>query len=62
MPGTVCDGDGPARVPESRAEWALPAEPASVGTIRAGVRAFADAHGADEGLVVDLALAVTEGN
>lgn len=44
----------------SLAEWLLPAEAASVGLIRGGVREFARAHGADDALVIDVALAASE--
>src|SRR4051794_21684494 len=62
MPEVVCD-PGPGKescVPESHAEWELPAEPAAVGTIRNGVREFARERGGTDALVIDLALAVTE--
>jgi len=49
-----------ADTPPSRAVWRLPAEPASVAEIRAGVRAFASAHGAQPTVVADMALAVSE--
>ena len=62
MPETVCDGEqaAPARAPYPYAAWELPAEAATVATIRGGVREFARAHGASKALLVDLALAVTE--
>ena len=62
MPETVCDGEqaAPARAPEPHAAWELPAEAATVATIRGGVREFARAHGASKPLLIDLALAVTE--
>jgi anti-sigma regulatory factor (Ser/Thr protein kinase)/PAS domain-containing protein len=44
----------------SRAAWSLPAEPATVATIRVGIRDFAAAHGAPEAVVADIALAVSE--
>src|SRR4051794_15933525 len=62
MPEVVCD-PGPGKescVPESHAEWELPAEPAAVGTIRNGVREFARERGGTDALLIDLALAVTE--
>src|SRR3954467_15924106 len=62
MPEGVCD-PGPGKescVPESHAEWELPAEPATVGTIRTGVREFARERGGTDALLIDLALAVTE--
>ena len=62
MPETVCDGEPTAssRAPVPHASWELPAEPATVGSIRAGVRDFARAHGLGAPQVADLALAVTE--
>jgi serine/threonine-protein kinase RsbW/stage II sporulation protein AB (anti-sigma F factor) len=62
MPKLVCDGErtAPSRAPEPHASWELPAEPATVSTIRSGVRKFARAHGHEESRVADLALAVTE--
>ena len=62
MPETVCDGEptAPSRAPVPHASWELPAEPATVGSIRAGVRDFARAHGLGAPHVADLALAVTE--
>ena len=62
MPEAVCDGDAVSSpsAPEPHAEWELPAEPGTVGTIRSGVREFARAHGATDALLIDLALAVTE--
>ena len=62
MPETVCDGEqaAPARAPVPYAAWELPAEAATVATIRGGVREFARAHGASKPLLIDLALAVTE--
>ncbi|WP_270041400.1 ATP-binding protein [Solirubrobacter ginsenosidimutans] len=62
MPEVVCD-PGPGKescVPESHAEWELPAEPTAVGTIRNGVREFARERGGTDALLIDLALAVTE--
>src|SRR4051794_10294980 len=44
----------------ARAEWELPAEPASVSTARAGVKSFAEEHGVRPEDIVDLTLAVTE--
>jgi anti-sigma regulatory factor (Ser/Thr protein kinase)/PAS domain-containing protein len=58
MPQAVCDGD--AATSATHAEWSLPAEAATVATVRNGVRRFARAHGASEELLIDLALAVTE--
>jgi PAS domain S-box-containing protein len=55
MTEAVCDC-----VPETHAEWELPAEPSTVGTIRGGVREFARRRGGSEALLIDLALAVTE--
>jgi serine/threonine-protein kinase RsbW/stage II sporulation protein AB (anti-sigma F factor) len=43
-----------------RAEWALPAEPGSVGVARAEVRRFAEEQGVAGTVVMDVALAVTE--
>ena len=62
MLGPVCDDDAaaPSRALESHAVWDLPAEPGTVSTIRGGVREFARERGADQALLVDLALAVTE--
>jgi PAS domain S-box-containing protein len=62
MPETVCDGEptAPSRAPVPHASWELPAEPATVGSIRAGVRDFARVHGLGAPQVADLALAVTE--
>src|SRR3954471_24759628 len=62
MSGALCDGDAvnSAGTPEPHAEWELPAAPTSVSAIRAGVREFARVHGASDGLLIDLALAVTE--
>ena len=62
MPETVCDGEPTAssRAPIPHASWELPAEPATVGSIRAGVRDFARVHGLGAPQVADLALAVTE--
>jgi serine/threonine-protein kinase RsbW/stage II sporulation protein AB (anti-sigma F factor) len=62
MAETVCDGerDAPARAPDPHASWELPAEAATVATIRGGVREFARSHGAAKPLLIDLALAVTE--
>jgi anti-sigma regulatory factor (Ser/Thr protein kinase)/PAS domain-containing protein len=44
----------------ARAQWELPAEPASVGIVRGHVRRFAQEHGARGEDVVDVTLAVTE--
>src|SRR3954470_6704686 len=44
----------------ARAEWELPAEPASVTALRGHVRGFAEAHGVRAEEVVDVTLAVTE--
>jgi anti-sigma regulatory factor (Ser/Thr protein kinase) len=44
----------------SRAAWTLPAEPATVATVRVGIRDFAAAHGAPGDVVADIALAVSE--
>jgi PAS domain S-box-containing protein len=55
MPEAVCDC-----VPETHAEWELPAEPGTVGKIRGGVREFARERGGSDALLIDLALAVTE--
>jgi serine/threonine-protein kinase RsbW/stage II sporulation protein AB (anti-sigma F factor) len=44
----------------ARADWELPAEPASVSIARGNVRAFAQAHGVRPEEVIDLTLAVTE--
>src|SRR4051812_42052294 len=50
MPGAVA----------ARADWELPAEPASVSLARGQIRAFAEAHGVRAEEIVDLTLAVTE--
>jgi serine/threonine-protein kinase RsbW/stage II sporulation protein AB (anti-sigma F factor) len=42
------------------ATWTLPADPASVAEIRAGVRGFAEAHGIAAAVLDDMALAVSE--
>src|SRR4051794_30739329 len=55
MAEAVCDC-----VPGTHAEWELPAEPSTVGAIRGGVREFARQRGGSDGLLIDLALAVTE--
>src|SRR4051794_6960523 len=62
MPEAMCDGDAvdSSTAPGSASEWALPAEPGTVGIVRNGVRDFAREHGAPPELLVDLALAVTE--
>lgn len=44
----------------ARADWELPAEPASVTAARANLRSFAEAHGVRAEEVIDLMLAVTE--
>ena len=50
MPGTVA----------ARDEWQLPADPESVSAARTAVREFAETHGVDEIVLMDVALAVTE--
>src|SRR5690349_19338226 len=44
----------------ARAEWELPAEPASVGMARGPVRRFCSEHGVSGDDLVDVTLAVTE--
>ena len=44
----------------ARADWELPAEPASVSLARGNIRTFAESHGVRPEEVVDLTLAVTE--
>src|SRR5690349_6962395 len=44
----------------ARAEWELPAEPASATLARGHVKAFAEAQGVRPDEIVDLTLAVTE--
>jgi len=44
----------------ARADWELPAEPASVTLARGWLREFAESHGVRPQEVIDLTLAVTE--
>jgi PAS domain S-box-containing protein len=63
MAEAVFEGDAaasPSCVPETQAEWELPADPGTVGAIRTGVREFARERGGTDALLIDLALAVTE--